>query len=212
MKELIVEDVCDEQNLKQKTGPIEIMKHIYPTRNTSQRAAVPDFAQLPRALFQSEKKQDRDALIDNSHNFTAIPSGSLTLPEKCPKRRCNSSVGQASTAASQEIDELQIEVSDDFTSQIELSVTKYPSTQPVSPNQSNESTPTLPRENSNKSSLLVNREKPVFKIRSSSARPTKPIKRVWRVCDEKHSSEANEHILPGMFERMHYRPENQWVI
>lgn len=85
-------------------------------------------------------------MIESSRNFTNAPSGSLTLPDKYPKVRCNSSMGQESTAASQEIDELQIEVSDDFTSQIELSVTKHPSTQPVSPNQSNESTPTLPRE------------------------------------------------------------------
>ena len=127
MKELTVEDVYDEQKLIQKTSAIEIMKHIYPSRTTSQKAAVPDFSQLPRALFRSENKQDRGDLIDDSHNFTPIPSGSLTLPEKL-KTRCNSSVGQVSTAASQEIDELQIEVSDDFTSQIELSVTKHPST------------------------------------------------------------------------------------
>ena len=127
MKELTVEDVYDEQKLIQKTSAIEIMKHIYPSRTTSQKAAVPDFSQLPKALFRSENKQDRGDLIDDSHNFTPIPSGSLTLPEKL-KTRCNSSVGQVSTAASQEIDELQIEVSDDFTSQIELSVTKHPST------------------------------------------------------------------------------------
>jgi hypothetical protein len=35
MKELTVEDVYDEYNLIQKTGAIEIMKHIYPTRTTS---------------------------------------------------------------------------------------------------------------------------------------------------------------------------------
>jgi len=148
MKELIVEDVYDEQDLKQKTGPVEIMKHIYPTKN------APTFTQLPRAVFQSEKKQDRDDMIETSRNFTNIPSGSLTLPEKYPKMRCNSSMGQASTAASQEIDELEIEISDDFSSQIELSVSKHSSTQPVSPNQSNASTPTLSRDNSNNNSLL----------------------------------------------------------
>jgi len=138
LKELIVEDVYDEQDLKQKTGPVEIMKHIYPTKN------APTFTQLPRAVFQSEKKQDRDDMIETSRNFTNIPSGSLTLPEKYPKMRCNSSMGQASTAASQEIDELEIE----------LSVSKHSSTQPVSPNQSNASTPTLSRDNSNNNSLL----------------------------------------------------------
>ena len=51
LKELIVEDVYEEQDLKQKTGPVEIMKHIYPTRHAPKRSEVPNFAQLPRVLF-----------------------------------------------------------------------------------------------------------------------------------------------------------------
>lgn len=100
LKELIVEDIYEEKDLKQTTGPIEIMKHIYPTRHASKRSEVPNFAQLPRVLFHSEKKHDRADPIESSHNFTNASSGSLTLPEKYPKVRCNSSMGQASTAAS----------------------------------------------------------------------------------------------------------------
>ena len=102
MKELTVEDVYDDANMKSKTGAIEIMKHIYPSRKPLNQASISEFVELPRQVFQSEikPKQEREQYIEASRNFTNVPSGSLTLPEKYPKKRCNSSMGQASTAAS----------------------------------------------------------------------------------------------------------------
>jgi len=82
LKELIVEDVYEEKDLKQKTDPVEIMKHIYPTRHAPKRSEVPNFAQLPRVLFQAEKKHHRADMIESSRNFKNAPSESLSLPEK----------------------------------------------------------------------------------------------------------------------------------
>lgn len=85
VKELTIEDVYDDEELKCNGNAKEIMKHIHPFRG---RIIMPDFIN--------------------------IPSESLTLPEKQPRSNCSSSMGVQSTAASHESSIEEHEISREY--------------------------------------------------------------------------------------------------
>merc|ERR1712130_339744 len=136
-----------------------------------------------------------------------MPFGSLTLPEKVLQSNRSSTSAIQSTAASQDINELDIGICEDFSSELQ-SARSHPYTQPSSPSNLNQTK----TETQLNDSLLQVKRKPSFNARNKSPRPPKLIQKVWRLCDEKRSNNDDEPFVPGMFERMHYRPENQWII